>query len=576
MAPLRVWSGGFAWLLVGLVGCGDDGEGSGTSGTSATSGTAATATLSTSEGSESSSDSEDSSTGESESDSGTTTGGEEGGLAGVYAVPNLDDDDKDGKSDWQQEVFDGDDDLASFSLPQWYLDTLVDGDTVALTLTGEVDHVRLWLGGSVALGADGDASLSLSASEAASANFSVEFDDFMRGATLEVRHLDSSSAEVRADDVELWSAPMLVNHHLQNAEYVWAVKANSNKSMTDTIASVVGDRFILVDSPDVWIQDELEWALATAPGQRLNIAMDSIRDRQLDAYVKGLKAPDVQPMTWGNPADETTEDKFGNLEVVPPHSAGGIDYPFGRVYYGGGSSCGMNSEIKAHLDRQLVQKPIEVDTCWLCVGHVDEYISFIPDPNSDKGFKLLIADVDAAYAVLDAQPPSTSLPRYSGTHGYSTIGEIVDDNALRALNQDLQADRIDPVREQLMAELDLEASDVLRMPAIFERVPGCSYKQNGVAALIPGMLNLMVVNFEGEPMRIFVSDPFMRSDEGDPQADPLIEHFTATLPPEYEIHYVDDWYTYHVAIGEVHCGTNVARSPAGDWWTDARHLFTEP
>jgi protein-arginine deiminase len=370
---------------------------------------------------------------------------------------------------------------------------------------------------------------------------------------------------------------MIVNHHLQNAEYVWAVGANSNQSMISTIASVVGDRFILVNSPDVWIQDELEWALATAPGKRLNVAVDSIRDRPLDAYVKGLRAPDVEPMTWGNPAQETTEDKFGNLEVTPPHTAGGVDYPLGRIYYGAGATCSPHVEVKEHLARQKVQKPIEVDTCWLCVGHVDEYISFIPTPGTDKGFKLLIADVDAAYAILDDLPAGTSLPRYADTHGYATIGEIVGDNTLRALNQDIQADRIDPVREQLMAELDLDESDVLRIPAIFERIWGCSYKDGtAVAAMIPGMLNLTVVNFEGEALRIFVSDPFMRSDTGDQSGDPLIANFKAALPPDYEIHFVDDWYTYHVAIGEVHCGTNVARSPSGEWWTDARHLFTEP
>ncbi|MEZ4385661.1 MAG: protein-arginine deiminase family protein [Nannocystaceae bacterium] len=467
MATLRMWSGAFALALVGLVGCGDDSEGSAaTGGDSATTGgsvgggtdtTAATASAGESEGG----------TGSGTATSGTS-GGEEGVLPDLFGVPNVDDDDQNGARDWNDPAFDGDNDLSAFALPQWYLDGLGDGDSVALSLDGELDQVRFWRGDAVALGHNGGApatDLVLGADEAGAA-FKVEFADFLRGATLTVRHLDGEGGELRSDVVELWSAPMLVNHHLQPAEYVWAVAANSNQSMISAIASVVGDRFIVVDSPDVWIQDELEWALATAPGKRLNVAVDSIRDRPLDAYVKGLRAPDVEPMTWGNPAQETTEDKFGNLEVTPPH---------------------------------------------------------------------------------------------------------------RALNHDLQADRIDPVREQLMAELDLDEADVLRIPAIFERIWGCSYKDsNAVAAMIPGMLNLTVVNFAGEGLRIFVSDPFLRSDAGDQSGDPLIANFKAALPPDYEIHFVDDWYTYHVAIGEVHCGTNVARSPVGEWWTDARHLFTEP
>ena len=32
--------------------------------------------------------------------------------------------------------------------------------------------------------------------------------------------------------------------------------------------------------------------------------------------------------------------------------------------------------------------------------------------------------------------------------------------------------------------------------------------------------------------------------------------------------FVDDWYTYHLSMGEVHCGTNVLRTPDPDaqWW----------
>ena len=493
-------------------------------------------------------------------------------------APNVDDDDSNGKADWTDAPFGGDNDLVEFALPGWYVAALAEGDSVALSLSGEVEWVRLWRGEAVALGHSGGAPLTevtLGAEEAA-AGFTVEFGDFLRRATLTVRRLDAEGQEVRVDEVPLTSAPMILNHHLQVAEFVWAVQENSKASMLVVLKLVMGARFIVIQRPDVWVQDELVWATATAPGDRLNVAIDSIRDRPLDAFVKGLKAPDVQPMTWGIAGTDTTEDKFGNLEVTPPHAAGGVEFPFGRIYYGEGATCGPNQLLKDHLDRQQVQRPIAIDTCWLCVGHVDEFVSFIPDPGSPKGFKMLIADVPAAYALLDALPGGTSLPRYGPTHGYSTIGAIVGDKALRALNEDVQADRIDPVREQLKAELELEESDIIRLPGLFERIYGCSYKSFGVAALIPGMLNLTVANFAGEPLRIFVSDPFLRADTGDQGKDPLIAHFRAALPAEYEIYFVDDWYTYHVAIGEVHCGTNVARTPDRSWWTDALHLIEEP
>lgn len=564
-------------LLVALVpiACGDDG---GDGGDASATATAGSSTAAATESSGAAASTSDAGSGSGASSSGGTTGGVDDAFEPLYGTPNVDDDDKNGKADWGEAVFAADDDIFDFTLPAWYLGLLAPGDKVEIAITGELDHVRLWRGDQVALGHTGDApalALTLTAAEAGEP-LQVEFGDFLRRATLTIRRLGAGGDELRVDEVTLLSAPMLVNHHVQDAEYAWAVQAPSNTSMLNTMKEVMGDRFFIVKNDDVWIQDELEWATATAPGERLNVAIDSIRDRPLDAFVKGLKGPDIQPMTWGIPGTQTTEDKFGNLEVTPPHSAGGVDYPFGRIYYGKGATCGPNDILTDHLDRQKVQRPLQINTCWLCVGHVDEFISFIPDPSSPKGFKFLIADVPAAYALLDALPGATKIPRYAQTHGYATIGALVGDDALRAQNQDIQSDFIDPVREQIKAELDLDESDIIRLPGLFETVNGCSYKQKGVAALIPGMLNLVVANFAGEPLRIFVSDPFMRPDGAAQQDDPLIANFEAALPPEYEIHFVDDWYTYHVAIGEVHCGTNVARKPDRDWWSTALHLIDAP
>jgi protein-arginine deiminase len=518
-------------------------------------------------------------TGDSDPTTGETGDPVDDEIPPIFGVPNLDDDDQNDKQDWFDADFMADDDVAVFRLPPGYVATLQPGERVALELAGELDAVRFWRGGAIALGHTGDAPATtheLTAEAAATAEFRVVFGDFLRAATLTVRRLDADATELARQDVPVRSAPLLTNHHLQPAERVYAVQAGSNAAMISTMHEVLGDRFVEVHNPDIWIQDELEWATVTAPGQRLDVAMDSIRDRQLDGWVKDLRAPDVEPITWGKAGTDTTEDKFGNLETTPPHAAKGVEYPFGRIYYGEDTSCGPNAILTDFLDRQRVQAPIRVDTCWLCVGHVDEFLSFIPDASAPRGFRFLIADVAAAYAVLDQMDPNTYLPRYADSHGYATVGELVDDNGLRALNLDLQADHIDPTRARFQSELELADEEILRIPALFEYVNGCSYKNNAVAALIPGMLNLTVVNFAGETPRIFVSDPFMRSDEDDPESDPLLTGFRAALPPEYEIHFVDDWYTYHVAIGEVHCGTNVARTPVADWWQDALHLIEEP
>jgi protein-arginine deiminase len=38
-----------------------------------------------------------------------------------------------------------------------------------------------------------------------------------------------------------------------------------------------------------------------------------------------------------------------------------------------------------------------------------------------------------------------------------------------------------------------------------------------------------------------------------------------------KVHLIDDWYGYHLLMGEVHCGTNpdAPPNPAWKWWTVA-------
>ena len=254
-------------------------------------------------------------------------------------------------------------------------------------------------------------------------------------------------------------------------------------------------------------------------------------------------------------------------------TANGIDYPFGRIYWGnGGSGCQMTPTLRNFLIAQQVQAPVEVDTSWLCVGHADEFASFIPDPNSPKGFKLLFADVDEAWTLLQSMPGNTSLPRYSDTHSYNNVNSILTDAELVTRNNNLQANTLDPILLQMKADFGLDDSDIILIPSLFERCGGNSYN----VALIPGMPNLIVGNEPGEPIKLMVPDPFMRSNTSDQSSDPFIADFRNRMPASYgadDVIFTDDWYVYHAGLGEVHCGTNVRRTPSTTtWWDTADHL----
>lgn len=493
----------------------------------------------------------------------------------IIGVPNLDDDDEETRADWMQLVFEGDDDLLTIAVP-----ALPEGHSVVTKITGDLDFVRVWHGSDIVAG-DFDQEVieeSDFTPDAEGSTLSVVFGDYNALATLTLVHVDADGNEIESDDIVLRSSPMVLNHHLQPSEHTWVVAVNagfgSNADMVADYAAALGDAFTPVQGGpygnDVWIQDEIEFATALgSSGQRLDVVIDSIRDRGLDPFAEDqLVKPNFIAQTWGDPFQATSWDSFGNLEVTPPITVDGVEYPFGRIYYGRLNGLGMHADMAAQLARQEIQAPVEMDTLWLCVGHVDEFQTFVPDASSPKGFKLLFSDVPSALALLADLPRDMAITRYGEDHAYATVGEILDDTALVDLNNDLQTDELDPLLAQFKTEFGLTDEDIVLVPSLFENISGCG----GVAALIPGMVNLIVADGGGET-HLFIPDPYFRTDIDDESTDPVITAFEASLPDGLTTHYVDNWDVYHLGLGEVHCGTNVTRTPTEDWWTAGLHLL---
>lgn len=508
-----------------------------------------------------------------EPDTGPVGGDPDWTFADVWGVPNLDDDDGE-RTDWQQYLFSADDDVSVIDLGDAVAD-MAAGERIELQLSGNTSAIRVWHDGEPAVGSAAGTN-TYAFTPAAGEQLFVEFGDYNVDGTLAVRRIVDGTV-VAQDNVALRAAPLVINHHLQPSEHVWAVAVNApdynNAQMIGTYQSVLGSDFTAVPGPsygwDVWMQDEFEFGtLIGSEGERMDVVIDSIRDRGLDPYAEdALVDRDFIADTWGQPWQATTFDSFGNLEASPPVTVGGVEYPLGRIYYGRRGSEGVNAELRSFLAAQQVQAPFEIATDWLCVGHVDEFSSFVPDPSSPKGFKMLIADIDSGLALLDALPAGTSLPRYGADHGYPTVGSIRNDAGLRALNQDIRDDYLLPIRQQFINELGLTDADIIEVPSLFENVAGC-----GVASLVPGMVNLIVADDSSGDTHLFIPDPFFRSNSGNQNGDPFISAFAQALPASLDLHFVDNWDVYHLGIGEVHCGTNVTRTPTDAWW-NATHLM---
>jgi protein-arginine deiminase len=514
---------------------------------------------------------------------------------GLSAIPNIDDDNVDGTPDWDEEGgVEGDDDRSYFQVPAEVFERLKTkrGEYLQLDLGGAAGGVRITQDGRLVLGErDGPNLLTHFLTDTESAHrFEVEFAEALTTVTVTLSHRDDDDEVLASFTLWITAGSMLLNHHLQQTEHVWVMDLSAfgstynNRQMVGTFEDVLDDQFTAFSAAryagDIWIQDEVQFGWYASDAARIDVVIDSIRDRGLDDWPEvnfdaeagdGFAGgPDVIIGTWGY-GQPNSLDSFGNLEVSPPL---GADYPHGRAFYGGSDSYHPARAMTDYLADQLIQDPFRVDTSWLCVGHVDEFTSFVPDPTAPRGFRFVYADTVTAWEVLE-EAESVDLPKYRQSYGIDTTHDFVNDTALRDLNDDLQEDVLDPILERFIDELGLSPEEILPMPSLFEEAGFCG---GDLAALIPGMVNMIVAN-RGNRTDVFLADPFTRNSANADfyqEDDPIIQFVESTFPETLDFHFVDNWNVYHLGLGEVHCGTNMTRTPPNpNWWATSGHLIED-
>ena len=132
-------------------------------------------------------------------------------------------------------------------------------------------------------------------------------------------------------------------------------------------------------------------------------------------------------------------------------------------------------------------------------------------------------------------------------------------------------DYIEPNIEAFKTEFGLTEDDIIRIPMLFEEAPGCgSY----TATLLPGTVNMIVAPEAGTgEADLIMPDPYFRQTVNNQSEDPFIAEVNSLLPDGSRPHWVDDWEWYHMALGEVHCGSNTKRTPTSNWYESALHLL---
>uniref|UniRef100_A0A7M4G2G1 protein-arginine deiminase n=1 Tax=Crocodylus porosus TaxID=8502 RepID=A0A7M4G2G1_CROPO len=314
---------------------------------------------------------------------------------------------------------------------------------------------------------------------------------------------------------------------------------------------------------DRWIQDELEFGYVEAPHKLFPVVFDSPRNRGLQNFpLRRILGPDFGYVTREPPKSQVSGlDSFGNLDVSPPVMVQGKEYPLGRILIGsffprsGGRR--MAKVIRDFLYAQVVQAPVEVYSDWLNVGHVDEFLTFVP-ASDRKGFRLLLASPRACYQLFEEkqQQGHGDAAQFTG-EGLKFISssyyEILANETLRRSNRYAQ-NCIDWNRKILKQQLGLSEEDIIDIPQLF--VLRDSYADS----FFPDLVNLVVLG-----THLGIPKPFGPIVDGqcclEEKVRSLLEPLGLTCT------FINDFFSYFELAGDVHCGTNVLRKPFSfQWW----------
>lgn len=290
---------------------------------------------------------------------------------------------------------------------------------------------------------------------------------------------------------------------------------------------------------DVWVQDQFEMGYCSAPGNRaFNVVVHCKRNGPLGNFVKQeLAYKDIALFNdlEGSPKDGT--DFGGNIEVSPPvqiktkkekkGNAGPAilphpQAPFGKIILGDSRNTArsgeglVHDEMREFFASQIIQPIIPINTSWLGVGHVDEFMSFVP-ANTARGSCLLIASVYAMDILLDKiskvdfKEGRTNFHRGKFDEFDKYTEEISVEDLLTGdvgkYSQKIKKKFMVPIEGRLMRCTGYKRKDVIKIPIYFK--PGADlskpygHDDNITVAKTVGMVNMQVVG-----KHLFVPKPF--------------------------------------------------------------------
>jgi protein-arginine deiminase len=441
--------------------------------------------------------------------------------------------------------------------------------------------------------------------------------------------------QTASDSVALRVAPVLTHHTGQATERVFVTGAHpdgysaaqaqfvSDVKKNAADAGIAAPVYEFEGAYDIWTQDFFETGYTSMPGPDgapivLRIMMRSSQayrfaGREVFTGVRETGVGAVQSLGDGWSIDST-----GNLETIPPYTHNGRTYPAGRIIMGQRPERNDTPEppvIFKFLEAQEAQVPLLLNTEWLVVGHVDEFLQFLP-VDSERGWVLLADDPAWGMRLLEDAAASghgheLGMPRPSFDYdeldcvNNMTISEVLAQEDFAELNA-MSSEYIDANLDILRRETGITDDEIIRIPAIFYaggRSPCVPYDSRSrltggpdtdsdddvqvdapfsileaatpvglqrrqepgvekwrVYAYYPGIINGVVLNSTA----VLAPTPWGPIIDGVDILAAAAEEAYASV--NYTVVWQDDFSSHHKGMGEIHCGTNVWRTADDQWW----------
>ncbi len=334
---------------------------------------------------------------------------------------------------------------------------------------------------------------------------------------------------------------------------------------------------------NAWVEDSIKFGYSALPKAPRDMVCFGPGQGPTNEDVLGS---DLQGFHLQGPA-QSSLDAFGNVQCSPPVKVRVPGrrspelYPFGRIVFGGRlygdypQARQVMASLRSFLFSQKLQKPIEVFSDWLEVGHTDEVLSFVSVPRNRarQGFIVLLPSPARAFALLEyavSQDPEVTLFKGKsrcddGSSAEVKVSDLLNNGDFREVNQRCQR-YCNLNREILIGELDLAPEDICDIPQLFTgqdhcQSPVADFTDGRAGSFMPNMVNHLVLERTSVMPRPY--GPRIGKNC-------LFEQDVIGSMKRYNrrVEFVDDWSSCYVNFGDVHCATNARRERfQQDWWT---------